>query len=454
MSSPLTLLELNKNIQSTIRSGFPERVWVIGEISEIKTNRNGHCYFELVEKDAIKDALIAKARGIIWSSIFRLLRPYFEEATGSPLKEGMKVLLLVSVEFHELYGFSLVVYDIDPTYTLGDLAQERERILAQLEEEGILHMNKQALLPRVPQNIAIISSSTAAGYQDFMNQLNEGARKYAFYTKLFPAVMQGQEAESSIIHALDQVYQVEGLFDVVVLIRGGGSQADLSCFNNYNLASNIAQFPLPVLTGIGHDKDESIADRVAHTKLKTPTAVATFLVERAANFEEQLFALEEAIGTQAQKALREGKESLALYSNRLSHASQKQLHGHSTLLTRQLQAIHHKAQQSLSARRYQTLTLTQHIKNAAEHQHISARQHIYQRQIQLKTHSLQRLSRHNVGLQAQEALLTSIDPKNVLKRGYSITKLDGKALKEADVLKRGDIIETTLYKGKIKSKIQ
>lgn len=454
MNKPLSLLELNKNIQSTIREQFAERLWVVGEISEIKTNRNGHCYLELVEKDAIKDTLIARVRGIIWSSIFRLLKPYFEEATGTTLKEGMKVLLLVSVEFHELYGFSLVIYDIDPTYTLGDIAKERERILAQLEEEGILHMNKQTSLPLVPQNIAIISSETAAGYQDFMNQLKEGARKYAFYTQLFHAVMQGQEAENSIIEALEQIYQIDGLFDAVVIIRGGGSQADLSCFNSYELATHIAQFPIPVITGIGHDKDESIADLVAHTKLKTPTAVATFLIDQAAAFEEQLFAMEEAISLQAQQAIKQRKDGLALFSNRLSHAGQKQLHNHNNKLSSYSQAIHHQAQQGIASRRYQLMAISQQIKNASKQIELNARQKINHLQQQLKVDSRQITMRHTEKLLAKETLLKSVDPKNVLKRGYSITKLGNKVIKNAQELSPGEIIETKLHKGTIKSKIQ
>ncbi len=454
MHNPLSLLELNKSIQSTIRASFAERIWVVGEISEIKTNRNGHCYFELVEKDAIKDTLIARARGIIWSSIFRLLKPYFEEATGTSLKEGMKVLILVSVEFHELYGFSLVVYDIDPAYTLGDIAKERERVLSQLEEEGILHMNKQTSLPLVPQNIAIISSETAAGYQDFMNQLKEGTKHYAFYTQLFPALMQGHEAEISIIDALEQIYQIEGLFDAVVIIRGGGSQADLSCFNSYELSAHIAQFPIPVLTGIGHDKDESVTDIVAHTQLKTPTAVAAYLIERASQFEEQLFSIEKAISQHAQQAIKQRKDGLALFSNKLSHAGQKQLHHHHNRLSRHSQAIHHQAKQGLTSRTYQLKTIRQKIQNAAIERQKKAKQKITQNQQLLSNMSIQLTARQWEKLQTQEILLKSFDPKNVLKRGYSITQVGNRVLKNADDISSGDIIETTLYKGKIKSKIQ
>jgi len=454
MSSPVTLLELNKSIQGTIRQNFAERVWVIGEISEIKTNRNGHCYFELVERDAIKESLIAKARGIIWSSVYRLLRPYFEEATGGPLRQGIKVLVLVSVEFHELYGFSIVVYDIDPAYTLGDMAQARERVIAQLTEEGILQMNKQTPLPLVPQNIAVISSETAAGYQDFKKHLNAYQAQVTIFTKLFPAIMQGNEAVYSIIEALEQIYQLEGLFDAIVIIRGGGSQSDLSCFDNYELASHIAQFPLPILTGIGHDKDESVADIVAHTQLKTPTAVAEFLIQKALLFENQLYSLENDITQEVERQLQQANIYLSLISNKFVHTTQKQVYQHKHKLQRATQAIHHFTQKELAA---QNNYLQHYKQKLTEH----ARRFITQQKKQaigIKEQMRQQATNYcntkETLLSTKMELLASIDPKNVLRRGYSITKFNNKLLKNSTDIAAGDVIETTLYKGKIKSRIE
>ncbi|NOQ28419.1 MAG: exodeoxyribonuclease VII large subunit, partial [Bacteroidales bacterium] len=266
MIQKFTLLELNKDIQEKIKLNYSNAVWVIAEISELNVNRNGHCYLELIEKDIITDNIISKSRATIWAFTYRMLNPYFENATGHKLSSGIKILVQANVEFHELYGLSLNITDIDPNYTLGDLAQKKAEILKKLEEEGVLHMNKEISLSSIPQKIAIISSDTAAGYQDFINQLTNNSFKYKFYTKLFPAVMQGLQAENSIINSLEKIYEYEDFFDAVVIIRGGGSQSDLSCFNNYLLSANIAQFPLPVLTGIGHDKDESIVDLVAHKK--------------------------------------------------------------------------------------------------------------------------------------------------------------------------------------------
>jgi exodeoxyribonuclease VII large subunit len=295
MIQKFTLLELNKDIQEKIKLNFPNEVWVVAEISELNVNRNGHCYIELIEKDVITDNIISKARATIWAFTYRMLRPYFENTTGHQLSPGIKILVQVNIEFHELYGLSLNITDIDPNYTIGDLAQKKTEILKKLEDEGVLHMNKEISFPTVPQKIAIISSDSSAGYQDFINQLTNNSFEYKFYTKLFPAVMQGLQAEESIINSLEKIYEYESFFDVVVIIRGGGSQSDLSCFNNYLLAANIAQFPLPVITGIGHDKDESIVDIVAYKKLKTPTAVAEFLIEKVSEFENNLNFLKESI---------------------------------------------------------------------------------------------------------------------------------------------------------------
>ena len=288
MNERLKLSELNGLVKKSIGEAFTAPVWVIGEISELKTNRSGHCYLNLIEKEENGDAIVAQARATIWSYTFRMLRPYFESTTGQQLTEGLKVLLSVSVEFHELYGYSLNIRDIDPTYTLGDMARRRREIIARLQSEGVADMNKELELPLVPQKIAIISSGTAAGYQDFIDQLTNNPAGYHFDLKLFPAIMQGNLAETSIIGALDQIYLYEKFFDAVVIIRGGGSQADLSCFDNYNLAYYITQFPLPVITGIGHEKDDSIVDLVAHTRLKTPTAVAEFLISGVAQFDLHL----------------------------------------------------------------------------------------------------------------------------------------------------------------------
>ena len=265
----LSLYELNGLVKRSIRSCLPDTYWVQAELSDVRTNYSGHCYLEFVQKDAGGNNLIAKARGTIWSNIFKMLKPYFEQETGQAFTSGIKVLVEVSVEFHELYGFSLTVLDIDPTYTVGDMERKRREILRQLEEEGVIDLNKELEMPMLPQRVAVISSATAAGYGDFCNQLTNNPRGYGFRTELFPAIMQGERVEESVIAALDAIYERMEEFDVVVIIRGGGATSDLSGFDTYALAANCAQFPLPIITGIGHERDDTVIDKVAHTRVQT-----------------------------------------------------------------------------------------------------------------------------------------------------------------------------------------
>ena len=273
----ISLSQLNNRLASEVKNVFPETCWVVAETSDVRMS-NRHCYLEFIEKNPQTNAIIAKAKGYIWSTVFEMLRPYFEQSTGRRFDSGLSVLVKVSVDVHPVYGYGLTVYDIDPAYTLGDLQSQRQKILRRLEEEGVLTLNKELEIPLLPQRIAVISSSTAAGYEDFLNHLTNNRSEYVFYPKLFPALMQGEQTEVSIISALDKIYEYQELFDVVVIIRGGGATSDLASFDSYLLATNCAQFPLPVITGIGHERDETVLDFVANHRAKTPTAVADFLI--------------------------------------------------------------------------------------------------------------------------------------------------------------------------------
>ncbi|MFC2086531.1 exodeoxyribonuclease VII large subunit, partial [Bacteroidota bacterium] len=296
MPDSITLYELNEQIKDVINNSFQETYWIVAEISELRENAySGHCYLELVEKNEKNEKLKAKAKATIWSYTYRMLKPYFETTTGRALSDGLKVMVKVIVDFHEIYSLNLSILDIDPSYTVGDLALKKQEIIKRLEEEGIIDMNKELEISEVPQKIAIISSKTAAGYDDFQNQLSNNEFKYAFYTKLFPAFMQGDKAEESIIQALDKIYNYEDFFDVVIIIRGGGSKLDLSCFDSYWLSYHITQFPIPVITGIGHERDDTIVDTVANTRLKTPTAVAEFLINKLYQFEASLMELKDDV---------------------------------------------------------------------------------------------------------------------------------------------------------------
>ncbi|MCF8335936.1 MAG: exodeoxyribonuclease VII large subunit [Bacteroidales bacterium] len=453
MDNKLTLLELNQRIKETLNREFQSTYWVIAEISELKINRKGHCYLDLVEKDELGDRIVAKAKGIVWSYTFRMLKPYFETTTGREFKQGLKIMVNVSVEFHELYGYSLYIHDIEPSYTLGEIARRRLEVIKKLEDEGIIEMNKQLPLSQVPQKIAVISSKTAAGYRDFIEQLNNNPYGYIFYSKLFPAYMQGDEAEDSIIKALEKIYQYEDLFDAVAIIRGGGAHADLGCFDQYHLAANVAQFPLPVITGIGHEKDESVVDMTAHTKMKTPTAVADFFVSKAYEYEEKLLGLRDVVVERTNQYINlENQKLRNLYSqiypnvksileksrNILEIRKEKFLHIHRNFLNKKQQNLTAYSKKLVSSYELSFQKNFHELKN-------------YERNIgNLVRNYMKSQKKHMENLAKAKEYL---DPKNVLKRGFSITQKDNQTVKSSRQVKKGDTIKTCLYEGKLVSQI-
>ncbi len=285
--SSISLLELNLRVKEWVKNSLSIPLWVHAEINEIHENASGICYLELVEKGA-DEFIVAKQKAIIWASNYRMLKPYFESVTQISLQEGIKISVLCRVEFHELYGMSLVITDIDPAYTLGDVALRKQIIIERLMADGVWDMNKELPLPKVPQRIAIISSATAAGYGDFLHQLKNNKYGYGFSVQLFSAIMQGNQVETSVVAAFDEIYESIGQYDVVVLIRGGGATSDLASFDSYKLASHLAQFPLPVICGIGHQRDNTILDMIANKRVNTPTAAADFLIERVHSFELEI----------------------------------------------------------------------------------------------------------------------------------------------------------------------
>lgn len=476
MNERLKLSELNGLVKKTVGEAFAVPIWVIGEISELKTNRSGHCYLVLIEKEENGDAIVAQARATIWSYTFRMLRPYFESTTGQQLAEGLKVLVSVSVEFHELYGYSLNIRDIDPTYSLGDMARRRREIIARLQADGVAEMNKELTLPLVPQKIAVISSPTAAGYQDFIGQLTNNAAGYRFHTKLFPAIMQGNQAETSIIGALEQIYLYENFFDAVVIIRGGGSQADLSCFDNYNLAYYITQFPLPVITGIGHEKDDSIVDLVAHTRLKTPTAVAEFLISGVAQFDLHLDELRNRFVDIIDKLLSEAKNNIEQFTRMIAPLTREKIAKVNSRLNQTIWKLDNFVKKFIQNQDYQLEKKEENLRHEFKNfTHQQLRQ--LEKTTRILSGTLQRItianhdqltrkiqrsgnkfrgiiadSRHYLELSRQKAMLT--DPNKILARGYSITTYNGRALKNTDEVKSKALIETRLYKGHIISEVQ
>ncbi len=403
----LSLYELNALVRRSIERSLPDEFWVQAELSDVRTNSTGHCYLEFVQKDPRSNNLIAKARGTIWSNVFRLLKPYFEEATGQAFVSGIKVLVQVTVNFHELYGFSLTVQDIDPTYTLGDMARRRREILNQLEEEGVLTLNKELEMPRLPQRIAVISSPTAAGYGDFCHQLENNPRGFYFYTELFPALMQGDRVEESVLSALDKVNARLAEFDAVVIIRGGGATSDLSGFDTYLLAAACAQFPLPIITGIGHERDDTVLDSVAHTRVKTPTAAAEFLIDCMNTAADELEVLAARLQEGVRNLLSQEHRKLSVYKNRIPSAAYRRISDAKLAL--------------LTARR----DIGQAVTSS--------------------------LSRHRHHLELLQQRLADASPEKQLARGYSITLKDGKAVKNVDELQVDDEIVTRLYQGEVAS---
>ena len=310
-NEPLSLYSLNNLVRNTLAQGLPSAYWVVGELSEVRETQAGHCYVELVERDEATQEMVAKARGTIWARIYSLLKPYFLEQTGERFSVGLKVMLKVTVVFHELYGFSLDICDIEPAYTLGDIARRKQAILNRLKAEGVIDLNKELPFPALPQRIAVISSSFAAGYGDFCDQLMNNPYGFVFYPHLFAAPMQGNKVEQGVISALDRIAENIDSWDVVVIIRGGGATSDLSCFDTYDLANNCAQFPLPIITGIGHQRDDTVLDAVAHTRAKTPTAAAELLIHAVAAQSAMLEDVSARLGVAARSVLETRRRQLA-----------------------------------------------------------------------------------------------------------------------------------------------
>ena len=426
-----SLQELNERIREVLTNAFQGTVWVRAEISEVRENASGHCYLELVEKDEKGDTIVAKMKAAIWANVYRILKPYFEQCVGNSLTAGMKILVACTIEFHEVYGLSLTISDIDPTYTIGEVALRRQQIFQQLENEGIATMNKELEFALLPQRIAIISSETAAGYGDFLHQLAQNSYQFCFYTKLFPAAMQGDKAEQSVIEALDAVFSAKDQFDAVAIIRGGGATADLSCFDRYLLAAHCAQFPLPILTGIGHQRDETVLDLVAYESLKTPTAVAEYLIDGM---------------YQAYSLLTDATEEL---HDCLKSWQQNELQRLNTVAYRFPQLLTGKT----THQRVQLATLIMNLKYTAlqtiQHAHIQNLNNKKALADKTKWH----IYAHANSLQKIEQKFQYINPQTLLQKGYTLTYHNGKRATGSKQLQPGDKISTVFHDGQVESKV-
>ena len=425
----LSLYDLNAKIKDCLKGNLEESYWVVAEIGDIRLNQKGHCYLELVQK--VEDQIIAKNKATIWSYTYRNLSGWFESLTGQTLQQGLKILSNVVVSHHEVYGLSLNIKDIDANYTIGERARKKMEILKKLEKDGVIEMNKSLPLPLVPQRVALIASSTSAGYQDFIDQLENNPGNFRFEIIHYQAIMQGEEAEGSIIKAMLEVHKDIDRFDILAIIRGGGAALDLDCYDTYGLASHVAQFPIPVVTGIGHERDETITDLVANTSLKTPTAVAEFLISGCRDFEENLDSL----------YLKIVDYTLQIFKDRNSHLE---------YLTKHLKYI---VENSVKEKDISLNVLKNNVRNAAK-----GRKQVLEMVLEnymngLRFNATQFLSMKNKDLENLAKNIELVNPKTVLKRGYSITRKNNKIIKSTKDLREGEIIESEFVNGKVKSKI-
>ena len=405
----LTLVELNGLVRDAIENALPEEYWVEAELSECREH-GGHCYMELIEKDERSATPVARASAKCWRQTWVMVKPYFERTTGQQLRAGMKVLLRVYAQFHEAYGFSWIVSDIDPTYTLGDMARKRQEIIRQLKEEGVFDLQRELHIPTFAKRIAVISAEHAAGYGDFCRQLEDNDYGFKFDVTLFPAIMQGEQVEASVVDALNEIYQRISDFDVVCILRGGGAAADLSGFDTLALAENVAQFPLPIITGIGHERDESILDMISNTRVKTPTAAAALLTD---NLLRVLERLDDA-------------------GQRLSYAVNQRINSQKARMATLTTLIPTLALRMVSDQRHRIETTKSRLPIAIE------------RRLTNQKHLLESLS----------LKLQGFDPQLLLSRGYSITLKDGRTVRDPHQLMPGDVIETRVEKGTIRSVVK
>ena len=438
----LTLYELNSLVREVLECEMPDEYWVEAELSECRES-HGHCFMELIQKDEQNATPIAKASARCWASKWMLIRPGFERTTGQRLHAGMKVLLKVYAQFHETYGFSWIITDIDPTYTLGDMARKRQEVIRQLKAEGVFDLQRELRLPLFCQRIAVISSETAAGYGDFCNQLADNPYGFRFEVTLFPAIMQGEGVEQSIIAALGRIYSEyseysddseysDSPYDCVVIIRGGGATSDLSGFDTLALAENVANFPLPIITGIGHDRDESILDMISHTRVKTPTAAAAFLIDH-------LKTVLDALNDSQEQILRLAQQKLTYYKSQFATVAELLPRLFSNVKIRQearLDALNNRLILSSGSK---LSTLNSQLSTLSDRLPI-----LLDRRLMAEKHRLQLI----------EEKARNLDPALLLKRGYSITLKDGHAIRDAATLCSGDEIETRLANGTIHSTVK
>lgn len=431
METALTLYELNNLVSEVISSVMPDEYWVEAEISELRVVR-GNCYMELVQKAEDMRTPVARASAKCWRTYWTLVQSSFERVTGRQICSGIKVMMRVHADFHEAYGFSWIVTDINPEYTLGDIARRRREIIARLKEEGVFDLQKELIIPLFAQRVAVISSDNAAGYDDFCNQLQNNEKGLAFSVKLYPAVMQGESTEDSVIEALDRIYKKdEDKFDVVVIIRGGGATSDLSGFDTLSLAENVANFPLPIIVGIGHNRDESVLDLVANMSVKTPTAAAAFLIDRLAAVAARVDAAATSLSKYVTNRIEQEKSRIKYLSTVLPSLYAAVKSRENMRISRMSDSLYVAVRQIVASEKARLDLMPQRLSGA------------WRQAVTGESHRLQML----------EQRVAASDPKRMLARGYTLTLHDGRAVTDLSSLKKGDMLTTLFAGGEVVSEV-
>ena len=454
LSQYITLYELQSLIRQKINDSHPLPYWVAAEVSELKVNYSGHCYLELVEKGGDNAVPRAKANAVIWRNQYDMISAYFRTATGGDLQAGIKILAKVAVNYHELYGLSFQITDIEPSFTLGDIESQRRETIERLQKEGVYDMNRECELPEVMQRLAVVSSRNAAGFQDFMNELESNSYRYAYRVELFDSFMQGNETEESVIAALDAIAERMDCFDAVALIRGGGSQSDLGAFNSYRMCSHIAQFPLPVIAGIGHDKDKSVADLVARLSLKTPTAAAVALVEHNAEFEGLLDEYADDIAMFASGYLADEKARLSETGYLLKEAATKLVHGADYSLENIKGALESRSSVLFTEQRGRLKQLAASLASLPLRTIGLLQRNLTAMESSLLGDAASLLAAKSRELELLQGIVDARTPEKILKMGYAIVRSGGSLVRNvADAPPRTEV-SVQLFDGTIEAEVK
>lgn len=446
-----TLLQLTQSIRKALEVSFDGRYWIVAEMNKLNLYpQSGHAYPELVEKQ--NGTIVAEIKGVLWKSNFERINQLFMQVLKEPLKDGIKVLMHVSVGFDSKYGVSLTIHEIDPSYTLGDLEQEKLNSIQALKQQGIFDLNRKKALPMLPQRLAIISVANSKGYQDFTHVLNENQWQYKFFHMLFPSLLQGDKAVADLTLQLNRIRKVVNHFDAVVIVRGGGGDIGLACYNNVNLCKVIAEFPIPVLTGIGHRVNESVADMVAYKNLITPTDLGNFFIQQFHDFSLPVLKAEEALAERAFRLLADSKSKLHAFVLLFRSVVETTLVRNNSKVEALRVALKSNSSQLFSNEKLKIQDQSKSLANDSRVLLTAAGVSISKLNEGMKNRIDIRLSKEVMLVNGLENSVRLLDPRNVLKRGFSITLVNGKAITDEQEVLIGQELTTLLYNGTIKSR--